>query len=117
MPTKPFPPQVEACATCTHERGRHIDRASLPRSIEPCDEPGCSCTEFVPSGKPSDDWFDARDLTVLRWLVSAQAFHDQPDSAELGRVRLVGLARDVAGGRIELTDAGRARLAELENRR
>lgn len=43
-------PQHEACATCGHERGRHIDRADVPTS-EPCDEDGCHCTAFVPSGR------------------------------------------------------------------
>lgn len=57
-----------------------------------------------------------RELAALRWLAGPQAFADQPDSADLGRVRRLGLARD-AGGRIVITDAGRALLAELERKR
>ena len=53
-----------------------------------------------------------RVLQTLRWLAGPQGFADSPDSRDLGEVRRLGLARDV-DGRVELTDAGRARLAEL----
>jgi hypothetical protein len=39
------------CRRCGHERARHIDRADLPDSNEPCDEDGCRCTELVPPTK------------------------------------------------------------------
>lgn len=47
-------PQHEECARpgCGHERGRHIDGISKPpTSVEPCDEDGCDCVEFVSSGR------------------------------------------------------------------
>jgi hypothetical protein len=57
---------------------------------------------------------DVRDLLVLRWLAGPQKWDDPHGGAEaLWDVRQRGLARDVMG-RIELTDAGRARLVELE---
>lgn len=57
-----------------------------------------------------------RELAALRWLAGPQAFADQPDSADLWALEQLGLARRV-GGRIQLTDAGRARLADLEAKR
>jgi hypothetical protein len=58
---------------------------------------------------------DAELLRVLRWLAGPQKWDDPHGGSDaLGDVRKRGLARDVAGGRIELTDAGRARLADLE---
>lgn len=53
------------------------------------------------------------ELIALRWLAGPQRFDNSPDSADLGEVRKRGLAAD-ARGRIVLTEAGRARLAELE---
>lgn len=44
----PMPrPEDEPCVRCRHTRSRHIDRASLPEAIEPCDEDRCSCAEFI----------------------------------------------------------------------
>lgn len=56
MPQPPIRVDFEAafrgsdvpCARCGHIRARHIDRASLPDSKEPCDEDDCPCVEFVP---------------------------------------------------------------------
>lgn len=55
------------------------------------------------------------ELRALRWVAGPQMFAGSPDSADLTELRRLGLARD-DGGRIRITDAGRARLAELENR-
>lgn len=40
-------PENEPCVRCGHLRARHIDRASLPEAIEPCDEDGCECPEHI----------------------------------------------------------------------
>lgn len=55
-PKAAFRAEDEDCARCAHPRSRHIDRASLPDSEEPCDEDGCPCTEFEPSGRKTDFW-------------------------------------------------------------
>jgi hypothetical protein len=57
-----------------------------------------------------------REHRALRWLAGPQAFHDSPDSRDLSAVRDRRLARDERG-RIVLTDAGGARLEELDRAR
>jgi hypothetical protein len=52
----------------------------------------------------------------LRWLAGPQPFATSPVSEVLSELRRVGFARD-AHGRIELTEAGRARLDELDGKR
>jgi hypothetical protein len=72
----------EPCIRCGHTRSRHIDRASLPEAIEPCDEDKCSCSEFI----SADDHERAR-----RWWVTNRGHVSTVDDRHL-----VSLAQEFA---------------------
>lgn len=53
------------------------------------------------------------EMRALRWLAGPQHRYDIPDTRDLDGLRELGLARSERG-RPQLTEAGRARLEELE---
>lgn len=75
-------PHNEPCVRCGHIRARHIDRASLPEAIEPCDEDGCQCPEFISA---------ANVERARRWWVRVQGHLSTTDDH-----KLIALAEEFA---------------------